>query len=225
MSEPNRLGRPPRVTPAQIAEAALAVGLEKATVRKVAGRLGMSVPGLYHHVRTREELLAMAAAHSFRALLFPDPAGKTWIEWLCAYGRDIFDTLVAQPEFVGRMMAATTNPATHAQHLERFFEVLGSHGFSVTEAYEIYCQLMATVIGAAVLEIRDRAGAASGRTLFSDLGTASQSLGGEATPLVRGLVDAGHDPADRFETVRFTLEGIAARRASRRSIALAEPAS
>lgn len=213
MPEPNRLGRPPRVTPAQIAEAALAVGLEKATVRNVADRLGMSVPGLYHHVRTREELLAMAAAHSFRALLFPDPEGKSWTEWLLAYGRDIFDTLVAQPEFVGRMMAGTSTIATHAQHLERFFEVLKPHGFSVEEAYEAYGRLMSAVTGAAVLEIGDRAAAKAGRTLFSDLGRTAQALPEGAIPLVRQLVGDGRtDHSDRFEAVRVMLEGIAGRR-------------
>ena len=67
-----KLGRPPKVTREQIAEAALEIGLERATVRTVAEHLGMSVPGLYHHVGTREELVAMAAAHSLEALRLPE---------------------------------------------------------------------------------------------------------------------------------------------------------
>src|SRR5664279_2563254 len=77
-----RLGRPPRITPAQIAEAALAIGLDQATIRNVADRLGMSVPGLYHHVRTREELLAMAAAHGLGEVPLPEDHGQSWTEWM-----------------------------------------------------------------------------------------------------------------------------------------------
>ncbi len=65
-----RLGRPPRVTAKQIAEAALAIGLEHATIRNVAARLDMSVPGLRHHVRTREDLVAMYGALASRRCQF-----------------------------------------------------------------------------------------------------------------------------------------------------------
>jgi AcrR family transcriptional regulator len=92
-----RPGRPAGVTTAEIAEAALDLGLEKATIRNVAERLGMSVPGLYHHVRTREDLLAMAAAHSLGAVELPPPEGLDLGEWLTQYGRFVFDALVAQP--------------------------------------------------------------------------------------------------------------------------------
>src|SRR5438045_8313367 len=102
---PARVGRPPTVTSAEIAEAALAVGLDRATVRNVADHLGMSVPGLYHHVRTREELLAMAAAHSLGALELPAYHGQEWTEWLLDYARFVYDALVAQPEIIGQVLA------------------------------------------------------------------------------------------------------------------------
>ena len=122
---PARVGRPPTVTSAEIAEAALAVGLDRATVRNVADHLGMSVPGLYHHVRTREELLAMAAAHSLGALELPAYHGQEWTEWLLDYARFVYDALVAQPEIIGQVLAGTVNTLRAAQHLEGFFEVLG----------------------------------------------------------------------------------------------------
>jgi hypothetical protein len=111
------------------------------------------------------------------------------------------------------MMAGTTNLAIHAQHLERFFEVLGPHGFGLEEAYETYVQLMSAVTGAAVLEVGGRASAEAGSSLLSDIGRASRALADDAVPLVRKLVGDGHaEHPDRFETVRVMLEGIAARR-------------
>src|SRR5438552_4107401 len=119
-----RVGRPPKITTAQIAEAALAVGLDRATVRNVADYLAISVPGLYHHVRTREELLAVAAAHSLGELELPEDRGQDWTEWLLDYAQFVYDALLAQPEIIGQVIAGTVNTLREAQHLERFFEVL-----------------------------------------------------------------------------------------------------
>jgi AcrR family transcriptional regulator len=211
---PNRVGRPARVTPAQIAEAALGLGLDRASVRSVADALGMSVAGLYHHVRTREDLMAVAARHTIRALLIPDATGKTWDAWLLEYSRHVFDILVSHPEFIGHIVAGATDNFVHAQHLEKFLDVLGEHGFSVKEAYEIYVEIMSAVIGAAALESGPRASAAGGRSLFSDLKSAAQALSEEATPKLRSLVDSRGWHPDRFQAVQVALMGVVASRAT-----------
>jgi AcrR family transcriptional regulator len=212
MTQTRRAGRPSQVTPAQIAEAALAVGLDKATVRNVADRLGMSVPGLYHHVRTREQLLILAAAHSFQALLCPDPEGKAWSEWLVEFCRNVFDTLVREPELVAQIVAGTTNPAIHAQHLERYLEILASHGFEVAEAYALYQEVMSAVVGAAALEIGDRAAVGAGRSLFPNLPAAVASAPEAELSLIRRLIaETGGSTPDRFAAVRLVIDGMALR--------------
>jgi AcrR family transcriptional regulator len=211
-----RLGRPPRVTPAQIAEAALAVGLDRATVRNVAEQLGMSVPGLYHHVRSREELVAMAAAHSLRELPLPEDHGQAWTEWLLEYARFVYDALIDEPEIIGQIVAGTVDTLRLAQHLERFFAVLTAHGFTTPEAYAAYVRLTAAITGAATAEIgrRSREGA-GGR--MSDLAAAVRALGDDTVPLVGELLRAhrgARDP-DPFETVRLVVDGLAAAREPR----------
>lgn len=210
---PNRLGRPPRITTSQIAEAALAIGLERATIRNVAAHLGMSVPGLYHHVRTREELLAMAAAHGLGELPLPEDHGQPWTEWLLEYGRFVYDALVAQPEIIGQIIAGTVNTLRMAQHLERFFTVLAGHDFTVGEAYEVYGQLTNAVSGAAVSAVGRRAMIEAGHLRFDDLRRAAKALGAETVPHVRELARRNPmaDP-DPFETVRVLVVGLAAQR-------------
>lgn len=211
-----RLGRPPTVTAAQIAEAALAVGLDRASVRNVADYLGMSVPGLYHHVRTREELLAMAAAHSLGALELPEDRGQEWTAWLLDYARFVYDALVAQPEIIGQVVAGTVNTLREAQHLERFFEVLGTHGFTVAEANDTYQQLMAAVVGAATFCVGRRAAIDAGHPPIVDLRRAAKALGTESVPLVHELVSGRRiADSDPFETVRLVVVGIAEGRPDR----------
>ena len=101
----------------------------------------MSVPGLYHHVRTREELLAIAAAHGLSELPLPEDRGQPWTTWLAEYARFVYDALVAQPEIIGQIVAGTIDTIRMAQHIERFFTVLAKHGFTVEEADAAYLQL------------------------------------------------------------------------------------
>jgi len=215
-SRAKKLGRPARVTPAQIAEAALDIGLDRATVRNVADHLGMSVPGLYHHVRTREELLAMAAAHSLGEVPLPEDDGQSWDEWLLEYGRFVYDALVAQPEVVGQILAGTYSTIRMAQQMERIFEVLTSRGFTVAEADVAYQRLVTAVNGASVAAISRRATSDAGHPLFEDLNRAVQALGPDTVPLVAELVaDGDADGIDPFDAVRLVVHAMVAARAHR----------
>lgn len=208
-----KVGRPPRVTTADIAEAALAVGLDRATVRNVAGRLGMSVPGLYHHVRTREDLLAIAVAHTLGALELPEDRGQSLAAWLEQYARFVYDALVAQPELVGQILAGTIDTLRLAQHLERFLSVVTSRGFSVARAYELYVHVTAAVVGAAANAIGRRSAASAGHDAMGDLRRAAKAHGADEVPLVHRLVRSrngrGVREPDPFAMVRVVIDALA----------------
>ncbi len=191
-----RLGRPPRVTSARIAEAALEVGLDRATIRTVAEHLGMSVPGLRHHVRTREDLLAMAAAHSMAGLSLPPSEGRPWDAWLLDYARFVYEALVAQPELIGQITAGRVDTLRQAQHIEQVLVVLTGAGFEVAEAFAAYAELMSVVTGAAVTEIGRRASLAAGHPRVDDLRRAVGALGRDAVPLAAALLDTGDGDGD-----------------------------
>jgi AcrR family transcriptional regulator len=204
-----RLGRPPKVTPEQIAQAALEIGLEHATVRNVAEHLGMSVPGLYYYVRTREELLAMAAAHGLGDLPLPADVGQPAVEWLLDYARFVYDALVAQPELIGQILAGTYNTVRMTQHLEGFFTVLVARGYSVDEAYAANRHLTEAIIGAAASTIGRDATVDAGHPLQDDLRRAIKALGRDTVPLVDALVRTrGFPRTDPFDTVRLVATAI-----------------
>jgi AcrR family transcriptional regulator len=210
MRTPSRVGRPPRVTRAEIADAALSIGLDRATIRNVAAKLHMSVPGLYHHVRTRDDLLALAAAHSLGAVQLPADTGQSMTDWLTAYARFVYDALVAQPELVGQILAGTVNTMRQAQHLERFFEVLTARGATTDDAYRAYELLMAAVIGAAASAIGHAAATGAGHPPDVDLRRAAEAFGADQVPLVAALTRRRRRPTDLFDTVRLTIDHIAA---------------
>jgi AcrR family transcriptional regulator len=212
---PARVGRPPRVTRAEIAEAALAVGLHRATVRTVAEHLGMSVPGLYHHVRSREELLALAGAHALASVGLPDDTGQPWTDWLLASARTVYDSLVAQPELVAQIRAGALDSLRQTQQLERFLAVLGGHGFTLRQAFEIYLHVMTAVTGAATSRVGRRAASEAGRPVLEEFARASDLMGSDAAHvqrLVRELKRSRRArEIDPFDTVRLVVAGIEAR--------------
>jgi AcrR family transcriptional regulator len=208
-----RVGRPARVSTADIAEAALEIGLDRATVRNVAAHLGMSVPGLYHHVRTRDELLAVASVHALGSVGIPDDRGQPWEAWLVEYATVVFDRLIAHPEVVWQICAGTVDVLQHTRSLERFLQVLTARGFTPSDAFETYVQVMGAVTGAAALRIGERAKVDEGRAPLEPFRHAADAIGTESTPLVhevlRTIPPSGFDP---FDAVRLVVAGIAARR-------------
>src|SRR5690606_37828697 len=84
---PRRVGGPPRIDRAAIARAVTEIGLDEVTVKRVADHLGVSVPGLYHHVRGRDDLLRLAAEHSLARLRLPEDRGQHWAVWLREWAR------------------------------------------------------------------------------------------------------------------------------------------
>jgi AcrR family transcriptional regulator len=195
-------GRPARVTVAHIAQATLSIGLAKATVRNVAEKLEMSVPGLYHYVDGQDALLTIAVNYLIENSDMPDEKGRAWDVWLKDYAHFVFDVFVKYPEFISIMAAGPSYIAGRARHLERILDVLVAQGFSLGDAYRAYIQITSAIVGAAAFEARRRASVASGHSPEHELEAIARELGPDQLPLSYKLFNeriAG-DP-DTFETI------------------------
>ncbi|NKY30173.1 TetR/AcrR family transcriptional regulator [Nocardia gamkensis] len=75
-SQPQRTGRPARISRADIVAAANAVieadGVEKLTMRRLATELGCTPMALYHHVRDKEDLLRLLLNDYADRVVWPD---------------------------------------------------------------------------------------------------------------------------------------------------------
>jgi hypothetical protein len=165
----------PRVTPAQIAEAALAIGLDQATIRNVADRLGMSVPGSTTTCAPGGAAAPWPRPTASARLPLPETAASTGPTWMLEYGRFVYDALVASPR-------SSADPGRHLQHRppgpapRGIFGVLTARGFSVDEATHRR-RLTDAVNGAAVSQIGRRATDRRGHPDLDDLRRAVQALG------------------------------------------------
>src|SRR5262245_19965945 len=92
-----RRGRPPRIDRDAIARVAGEIPLSDLSLRTVADRLGVSVPGLYHYVQGRDELFALAAEQSVRRLPLPVDRDQHWAIWLYEWAGYILSAFVSDP--------------------------------------------------------------------------------------------------------------------------------
>lgn len=163
------LGRPPRISREAIAEAAADIGLEDLTLKAVAERLGVSVPGLYHHVDGRDDLLRLAAEHSVRQRHVPVDRGQHWAEWLLEWARYNREAFLEEPGLLTQYVEGAISDEAIARNTEVIHAVLRRHGFSLADARAAYELVSSFAIGAAVSDLRRaRAEAAPERRTAAD---------------------------------------------------------
>src|SRR5262245_41936418 len=133
-----KTGRPARLDRELIARAASEIGLDRITMKAVADHLGVSVPGLYHHVDGREDLMQLAAQYSAARIRLPEDHGQAWPEWLLEWSRVSYHAFLSQPELLIQSMRGSMSVDRMAVHVDAVIGFLMRHGFGAIEARDAY---------------------------------------------------------------------------------------
>jgi AcrR family transcriptional regulator len=164
-----RIGRPPRLTQEMIVEAAHEIGLDNVTMKSVADRLGVSVPGLYHHVRGKDDLLRLAAELSAGRIGVPDDHGQHWAEWLFEWALFNRSAFVADPGLIKQFTDGAIGAERTAQNMNTALGLLVKQGFTIRDARMVYGLISEVAIGAAVFALKEQQAAATGRPTLAEL--------------------------------------------------------
>ena len=217
-----RLGRPPRIDRAAIARAAGEIPLAELTLRSVAERLGVSVPGLYHYVSGREDLIRLAAEQSALRMTMPVDHGQHWAVWLyewADYNRRAFSH---DPELLKHFIDGAVGPELTAPAIDRAIGPCMAQGFTARQALEAYDLVCECALGLAIAAIRQERGRREGNPF--DLEIRTLVARGEQLPHLQRLLaeggtgGGGGTGGDDTELARFqrqiitVLAGIAALR-------------
>ena len=205
-----KTGRPARLDREMIARAAFEIGLDRVTMKAVADQLGVSVPGLYHHVEGRDDLMQLAAEYSASRITLPEDHGQTWPEWLLEWSRVSYLAFLSQPELLVQSMRGSLSVDRMVIHVEAVTGFLMAHGFSPVEARDAYTIVSRCAIGAAISEIRETE---RGRGLLAEYHRVLSSCTPDELPNIRKLVAVMHDDGPSLdEQICTVLVGIAVRR-------------
>jgi AcrR family transcriptional regulator len=208
-----KIGRPARIDRAMIARAACEIGLDHVTMKAVADRLGVSVPGLYHHVEGRDDLMRLGAEYSASQIQVPVDHGQHWTAWLLEWAQYSHDAFVAQPALLGQFVNGSLGVERMVAHVDAVVGVLTRQGFTPGEAVDAYDLVSECALGAAVSETRFAEAARSGRPVLAEYHRVLATQPPDALPHLRNLVSSLAGRAGSFvDHVVTVLVGIAIRR-------------
>jgi AcrR family transcriptional regulator len=205
-----KVGRPARLDREMIARAASEVGLDRLTMKAVADQLGVSVPGLYHHVEGRDDLMALAAEYSASRIAIPVDRGQQWTEWLLEWARYSYDAFVQEPELLNQYLRGAISLERMVVHLDAVIGFLERHGFTPVEARDAYSLVSQCAIGAAFNALRHAERNREAVLLEYQQAFAARAPG--ELPYLRKLVGTIADPPSFDDEMVTVLVGIAVRR-------------
>ena len=150
------LGRPRRISLAQIVDAALEIGLQTVTLTAVAARLGVRAATLYTYVDNREALVRLAAERKLQRRRLDDH-GQSWAEVVRAHAEGSHQMFSDEPQLLVHFINGGFGPVDEMDYLERFLALLVARGFTPAQALRVYRVSSQIALGAA----SERAHAAS----------------------------------------------------------------
>jgi AcrR family transcriptional regulator len=205
-----KVGRPARLDREMIARAASEVGLDRVTMKAVADRLGVSVPGLYHHVEGRDDLMALAAEYSAARIAIPIDRGQQWTEWLLEWARYSYDAFVQEPELLNQYLRGSISLERMVVHLDAVIGFLERHGFTPVAARDAYSLVSQCAIGGAFNALRHAE--RNRESVLLDYQRAFAARPPGELPYLRKLVGTIADPPSFDDEIVTVLVGIAVRR-------------
>jgi AcrR family transcriptional regulator len=192
-----RKGRPPTIVHADIVRAALDIGLDRADVRNVAEALGISLQGLYHHVKSREELISKVTTQLFADMFQSFGNISSFWDAVRFYAVKVFEMFSTNPRAITSISTAAlaTQPAV-TENLIPWMAELSRHGAELgltpEDCMNIFAIISGSAMGAAIVE--------SYRRHLPDLD--SESVGGSTKWVLE---------IDAFAGVEATLVGLEVR--------------
>lgn len=208
-----RRGRPPRIDTRTITDAVLAIGTANVTMRGVADYLGISLPGLYHHIKNQDELLRLATQAAF--VKFPPPryAGEHWAAFLRGYANYVRSVLAAEPALVEKFVAGAVRIDDEMDYTAEALDALTEQGLTPEQAVSAWAAVSALAIGSVSESHREHLNSEGGQPWLVRIFQLTARADMSRFTTLRTLAQSGYDPFgdDAFEQrMTLLLSGIAA---------------
>lgn len=142
-------------------------GLDRLTVRNLAGKLGVEAPSLYKHFPSKQVLLGRVTVHLFMQQIDQVGACGSWSEWLLKLGR-IFWSTQTRIRDSARLVLTTEFDQEQLDLMSKAVsERLARYGIEAETALEMQLSVQSTVLGLSALA-EGRSGALIRETISLD---------------------------------------------------------
>ncbi|WP_319517673.1 hypothetical protein [uncultured Martelella sp.] len=203
------VGRPARISRDDIAEAALAIGLNDVKMKTVGERLGVDHSSLYRHVRGRGDII-FAAIDRAVARLDWERDSPDWREYLKFRAEAVWALCSANPGLAAALQAMETIPPAVVAGYARICHRLEEHGFAREDAILVVDSIMDMTVDSASRweQLLENDGTAADRMLNS-MDTGGDGENARYGALMKELMSG--DPEEWWQRkLSLLIEGAAA---------------
>ncbi|ODR26063.1 TetR family transcriptional regulator [Mycolicibacterium porcinum] len=207
-----RRGRPPRIDKSAIVAAVREIGSENVTMRRVAEHLGVSLPGLYHHVKNQDDLLRLVTESALVNSPPPRYTGQHWATWMRSYASYIRTVLASEPALVEKFVTGVVRDEMEMSCNGDAVEALAEHGLAPDDAMAVWAAVSAMAIGSVTEAHREHLHAESGQPWLARIFKLLAKRPATDYPTLRAVAQSGYDPfgEDSFQQrMTMLLNGIA----------------
>lgn len=136
-----KVGRPARVSRPDIAEAALAIGLDKVSLQAIGSRLGVDHSSLYRHVAGRDDILNAAVDLAIGRIDWEQQASD-WRTYLRNAAETVWDLCERHPGLADTIRQLDTTSPSLIRAFLMICRYLESFGFTPSDAVLIVDSVM-----------------------------------------------------------------------------------
>jgi len=131
-------GRPRLLTHEEILEAAVELGLEGLTMKRLATHLNVGTATLYQYFDSRKALMRAAAVHSLSDVPLPEDTGQHWSRLSRDYVDSIQALLAENPSFIHSYQHTDYGFEVQFQLIEKFLQSMSVRGFTPEKGMELF---------------------------------------------------------------------------------------
>ncbi len=153
--KPN-FGRPRLLTHDAILDAAIELGLENITMKKLSTHLGVGTATLYQYYDSRKMLMRAAAVHALSDVSLPADNGQHWSELARDYVFGLMALLADNPTYINSMTPTDFGFEVHFKLIEPFLNSMSDRNITPDAAMKLFNQIGLIAYGGAVETVRQR---------------------------------------------------------------------
>lgn len=182
-------------------------------MRRVADHLGISLPGLYHHVKNQDELLRLAARGALNQSPPPVYSGEHWATWLRSYATYVRTVLASEPALLEKFVSGAVTDDGEMDYIGTALDALAVVGLAPEDALAVWAAVSALAIGSVSEAHREYLQAETGRPWPVRIAALMARRQPSQYPTLRAIAESGYDPFDDAafqQRITLLLSGIAA---------------
>ncbi len=131
-------GRPRLLAHDEILEAAVELGLEGLTMKRLATHLNVGTATLYQYFDSRKTLMRAAAVHSLSDVPWPEDVGQHWSELARGYVNSMKTLLAENPTFLNSYQNTDYGFEVRFKLIEQFLQSMSKRGFTPEKGMELF---------------------------------------------------------------------------------------